>query len=110
MAKDSKTVVDFLDDLYTRFKPLAEKDRDSLLALKRQEAEEQGKKYDPTLYVQLSSLSRRRPKLDTFVAFVSYSWDCELPFLLSDFRPVIMNLFHRCVLQSTLRREEFRCR
>ncbi|KAL7009563.1 metalloendopeptidase [Cystobasidiomycetes sp. EMM_F5] len=40
MAKSAKTAIDFLEDLYSKIKPIGELERDRLLALKKQEAGE----------------------------------------------------------------------
>ena len=50
MAKSAKTAQDFLDDLYTKIKPIGLKERDRLLELKKEECKELGREYDPTFY------------------------------------------------------------
>ncbi|KAM0786272.1 hypothetical protein ACM66B_001752 [Microbotryomycetes sp. NB124-2] len=42
MAKTPKQVMDFLDDLETKLRPMGEKERDTLLALKKEEHEKRG--------------------------------------------------------------------
>ena len=50
MVKTSKAAIDFLDDLYTKIRPIGLKERDRLLALKKQESAELQIPYDDTFY------------------------------------------------------------
>ena len=50
MVKTSKAAIDFLNDLYSKIKPIGEKERDRLLALKKEESFELGIPYDDTFY------------------------------------------------------------
>lgn len=51
MAKDTKTVKAFLEDLKTKLKPLGLKERDVLLQLKKQDCESRGLAFDNEYYV-----------------------------------------------------------
>ncbi|KAJ7254409.1 hypothetical protein B0H12DRAFT_1115452 [Mycena haematopus] len=51
MVKTGKGVVDFLDDLETKLRPVGLKDRETLLALKKKEHEERGLPFDGNLYI-----------------------------------------------------------
>lgn len=50
MAKTGKTAQDFLDDLFTKIKPIGLKERDALLELKKQDCKDLGIEYDPAFY------------------------------------------------------------
>ncbi|KAJ6508867.1 metallopeptidase MepB [Mycena sanguinolenta] len=51
MVKTGKGVVDFLDDLEEKLRPVGVKDRETLLALKKKEHEERGLTFDGNLYI-----------------------------------------------------------
>ncbi|KAF7365271.1 Metallopeptidase MepB [Mycena venus] len=51
MVKTGKGVVDFLDDLEEKLKPVGAKDRVTLLALKKKEHEERGLPFDGEFYI-----------------------------------------------------------
>ncbi|KAJ7459805.1 metallopeptidase MepB [Mycena latifolia] len=51
MVKTGKGVVDFLDDLETKLKPVGIKDRETLLALKQKEHTERGLPFDGNFYI-----------------------------------------------------------
>ncbi|KAJ7670262.1 hypothetical protein B0H17DRAFT_948922 [Mycena rosella] len=51
MVKTGKGVVDFLDDLETKLKPVGIKDRETLLALKEKEHAERGLPFDGNFYI-----------------------------------------------------------
>ncbi|KAJ7935586.1 metallopeptidase MepB [Mycena leptocephala] len=51
MVKSGKNVVDFLDDLEEKLKPVGIKDRETLLALKEQEHAERGLPFDGQFYI-----------------------------------------------------------
>lgn len=50
MAKTAKTVIDFLTDLREKVKPIGEKERDRLMALKKEECEELGIEFENVFY------------------------------------------------------------
>lgn len=51
MAKTPKTVLDFLSDLQAKLRPLAESEKATLLALKKEECEARGWEFDGELYL-----------------------------------------------------------
>ncbi|KAJ7175804.1 metallopeptidase MepB [Mycena filopes] len=51
MAKTGKTVVDFLDDLETKLKPVGIKDRETLLAMKKEDHAARGLPFDGEFYI-----------------------------------------------------------
>ncbi|KAJ7644086.1 metallopeptidase MepB [Roridomyces roridus] len=51
MVKTGKGVTDFLDDLQEKLKPVGEKDRENLLALKEKDCKERGIPFDGTLWI-----------------------------------------------------------
>ncbi|KAJ7505372.1 metallopeptidase MepB [Mycena galericulata] len=51
MVKTGKGVVDFLDDLEKKLKPVGIKERETLLALKEQDCKERGIPFDGTFYI-----------------------------------------------------------
>ncbi|KAF7346236.1 Metallopeptidase MepB [Mycena sanguinolenta] len=51
MVKTGQGVVDFLDDLEAKLKPVGLKDRETLLGLKKKEHEERGLPFDGNLYI-----------------------------------------------------------
>lgn len=50
MAKDSKTVMAFLNDLLKQLQPIGKSEREKLLQLKKEECEKRGVEFDPTFY------------------------------------------------------------
>lgn len=51
MAKDTKTVMDFLNALNEKLRPLGLKERESLMALKKQDLESKGLPFDDEYYI-----------------------------------------------------------
>lgn len=50
MAKTAQAAKDFLNDLYDKIKPIGEKEKDKLMALKKEHCAEQGVPYDDVFY------------------------------------------------------------
>ena len=50
MVKTSKAAIEFLDDLQKKIKPIGEKERERLIALKKDDCSEQAMPFDDTFY------------------------------------------------------------